>query len=68
MEELDKMNSYISIHNGVDAEVKLQGGATSEALILKVTDSNKNYMELTIFSEDEKFPTNILKVFGVKRD
>ena len=61
------MNSYISIHNGVDAEVKLQEGDTYEALILKVTDSNKNYMELTIFSEDEKFPANILKVFGIER-
>jgi len=39
------MNSYISIHNGVDAEVKLQEGDTYEALILKVTDSNK-FLEL----------------------
>ena len=61
------MNSYISIHNGVDAEVKLQEHETYEAITLRVTDSDRNHMELTIFSEDKKFPTKILKVFGIER-
>ena len=61
------MNSYISLHNGSDAEVKLQEHETYEAITLRVTDSDRNHMELTIFSEDKKFPTKILKVFGIER-
>ena len=61
------MNSYISIHNGSDAEVNLQEQETYEAITLRVTDSDRNHMELTIFSEDKKFPAKILKVFGIIR-
>ena len=61
------MNSYISLHNGSDAEVKLQEQETYEAITLRVTDSDRNNMELTIFSEDKKFPAKILKVFVIIR-
>ena len=61
------MNSYISLHNGSDAEVKLQEQETYEAITLRVTDFDRNHMELTIFSEDKKFPAKILKVFGIER-
>ena len=61
------MNSYISLHNGSDAEVNLQEQETYEAITLRVTDSDRNHMELTIFSEDKKFPAKILKVFGIER-
>ena len=61
------MNSYILLHNGSDAEVKLQEEETYETITLRETDSDRNHMELTIFSEDKKFPAIILKVFGIIR-
>jgi|TARA_Y100000296_G_C5032822_1_gene185736 hypothetical protein len=68
MEELDKMNSYVSLHNVSDAKVYLRQHDGYEVISLKLIDPTKEHMELTIFSEGEKFPANVLKVFEIKRD
>ena len=59
------MNSIISLYSVSDAEARLEEQDASESITLRVIDSDKNYMDLTIFSEDEKFPAKVLKVFGL---
>ena len=61
------MNTNISVHGILDAEFKRREYDGYEVITLKVIDADKNHLELAIFSEDEKFPANILEIFGVKR-
>ena len=68
MEELDKMNTYTSVHNVSNAKVYLRQHDGYEVISLKLIDSKKEHVELTIFSEGEKFPEDVLKVFEIKRD
>jgi|TARA_R100001530_G_scaffold48981_1_gene36694 hypothetical protein len=58
----------MSLYSVFDAEARLEEQDTSESITLRVIDSDKNYMDLIIFSEDEKFPAKVLKVFGLERD
>ena len=61
------MNTYNSTFDVSNAEVYLRQHDDYEVISLKLIDSKKAHMELSIFSEGENFSKNVLKVFGLKR-